>query len=429
MPILILWACLAVVALIALYLFKITQSQPVPDAYPAWDVDLAFALSVLTTPEWAAILWTSTGLGTAEDLPVILNMDPTPAGAAIELLMPMGGSVTTWQKQAETLAASLGVPQVKVTDALRGCLVLSLIVNDTLAEPTPVPRAEYSDLDAIPCGITDTGEIWTMPVLGRHILYSGVSGSGKSSAVWALIAGLGPAIRSGLVELWGIDPKQVELEPGRDLFSRLVMSADETAVDLLTELVEVMDTRLEIMAASGVRRHIPNMGEPLIVAWLDEVLMLTAFGPDVTVRKESDKLIRRLLSQGRAAAIVLIPCTQDPSKEVMGWRQMVTTRIGLRMDESGQTAMVLGASARDNGAHCDTISQTTPGVAYVGEDGTPGFNRVRAYHVSDADIADLVKWYAPTCRHPGCDVRTWDNAHLVRHQGPSHQPIRLRSAR
>jgi S-DNA-T family DNA segregation ATPase FtsK/SpoIIIE len=39
------------------------------------------------------------------------------------------------------------------------------------------------------------------------VLTVGVTGAGKESVIWAIIAGLVPFIRAGLVNLWVIDPK------------------------------------------------------------------------------------------------------------------------------------------------------------------------------------------------------------------------------
>jgi S-DNA-T family DNA segregation ATPase FtsK/SpoIIIE len=78
-------------------------------------------------------------------------------------------------------------------------------------------------------------------------------------------------------------------------------------------------------------------------------------------------------------------------------RDLFPTRIALRLTERGQVDMVLGDGARERGAHCDRIPRTTPGVGYVLEDGHREPVRVRAGHVTDADIASMRDTYpAPT---------------------------------
>ena len=90
----------------------------------------------------------------------------------------------------------------------------------------------------------------------------------------------------------------------------------------------------------------------------------------------------------------MIAAIQDPSKDTLPVRQLFTVRIGLRLTEASQTAMVLGQGARDAGAECDLIPDTTPGVGYVMIDGTAEPQRVRAFNVTDTDIADLVTRFA-----------------------------------
>ena len=126
---------------------------------------------------------------------------------------------------------------------------------------------------------------------------------------------------------------------------------------------------------------------------IDEAASLTAYVSDRKVKTEVEHLLGMLLSQGRAIGVSVIAAVQDPSKEVMALRQLFPTRIGLRMSEPTQVAMVLGQSARDRGARCDQIPDTTPGGGYIAEDGTAELVRVRAFNVTDADIDQLATHY------------------------------------
>jgi S-DNA-T family DNA segregation ATPase FtsK/SpoIIIE len=91
----------------------------------------------------------------------------------------------------------------------------------------------------------------------------------------------------------------------------------------------------------------------------------------------------------------VIAAVQDPSKDVLPLRQLFPTRIALRLTEPSQVAMVLGDSARDRGALCDRIPDSLPGVGYVAEEGSSQLVRVRAFHVTDEDIARLCHDHAP----------------------------------
>ena len=70
-------------------------------------------------------------------------------------------------------------------------------------------------------------------------------------------------------------------------------------------------------------------------------------------------------------------------------RNLFSTRIALRLDESDQVDMVLGDGARDRGALADQISPLPyvgARVGYVRLEASPDPVRVRAAYVADADI-------------------------------------------
>ena len=85
----------------------------------------------------------------------------------------------------------------------------------------------------------------------------------------------------------------------------------------------------------------------------------------------------------------VVGALQDPRKDVISLRNLFSTRIALRLDESDQVDMVLGDGARDRGALADEISplpEIGAGVGYVRLEASPDPVRVRAAYVTDADI-------------------------------------------
>ena len=73
----------------------------------------------------------------------------------------------------------------------------------------------------------------------------------------------------------------------------------------------------------------------------------------------------------------VVAAIQDPSKEVLPFRDLFPARIGLRLAEAAQVDLVLGDGMRDRGALYDRIPQSLPGVGYVVIDGGPTPIRVR----------------------------------------------------
>ncbi|MGY1869835.1 FtsK/SpoIIIE domain-containing protein [Nocardia gipuzkoensis] len=376
--------------------------QPAGDAgevAAAAPVELRTAVFVIADPQQRPRMFLALKLGSVETgFPVLEDWVYTDYGLQVDLLMLSGQTRNDWSKDEtrDALCQVLGVEDVRVVFPHPGVVRLELRVFDTLATTAAVPSpAGVVDLEAVPVGVTEDFDTWRVRVLYGHTLVAGATGSGKGSVLWSIIAALGPAIKAGLVDLYLADPKGgAEFGKGENrLFVRFATD-NTTILAMLAEAVDLMRERLARMRAAGLRKIVPSTDEPLILIIIDEAASLSSYATREE-QQEFRRLTGLLLSQGRAAAVSVIAALQDPSKETMPNRQLFPVRIGLRLDEPTQNAMVHGQGARDRGARCDEISDRTPGVGYVGEDGTTDFVRVRAFYVSDDDIDALVDAYSP----------------------------------
>ncbi|WP_433592540.1 FtsK/SpoIIIE domain-containing protein [Nocardia sp. CA-145437] len=392
---------LLVGALAVLLLFRRTsRSVPFEREVAAAPLELQTAVKRLADNGFRHRILAALKLGSPEKgYPRLIWWDYTNQGLEAHLMVLGGQSTSDWTGKdiLDAWAHALMVPKVTAYTPEPGHIRLQVRTSDALAAPATLPAAVPDDVDlrAVPAGLGEDLSPWLVPILYTHLLIAGATGSGKGGVVWAIVNGLGPAIRSGLVDLWCIDPKGgVEFGPGEDLFVRFAYSTAEDALALLREAVEVMRERQAALHAKRIRKHVPTPAEPLIVIIIDEAASLSSYAPR-EIRNEFEELHGLLLSQGRALAISVIGCVQDPSKDTMPQRQLYPYRVGLRLDEPGQVGMIFGAGARDRGARCDEIPDTTPGVAYVEQDGSSRISRVRAFLVTDDDVPELVERYAP----------------------------------
>ncbi|MEU7634335.1 FtsK/SpoIIIE domain-containing protein [Nocardia sp. NPDC049220] len=364
-------------------------------------LELRTAVFVFAEIQQRAHMWKALRLGSIETgFPPIEDWVYTDHGLRVDLLMLAGQSSADWNSETacDAMAAILAVPEITVSFPHPGGVRLDLRVFDTLSAPValpPVGTLGSVDLEAVPVGVTEAHDVWRLRVLYGHILLAGATGAGKGSVLWSILAGIGPAIRDGLVDVLMADPKGgAEFGRGEDrLFTRFATDTT-TILALLREAVETLRDRLAHMRSAGVRKHIPTVDEPLILIIIDEAASLSAYA-EREDQIEFKRLMGVLLSQGRAAAVSVIAALQDPSKETMPVRQLFPVRIGLRLDEPTQVAMVHGQGARARGARCDKISTDTPGVGYVGEDGSTEFVRVRAFWVCDDTADAIVDAYSP----------------------------------
>jgi S-DNA-T family DNA segregation ATPase FtsK/SpoIIIE len=349
---------------------------------------------------------TITQRGKPDADPLVPVLGSVHIGAAVDTLVVrllVGQSVKTWEAQVDGLAAAFGAHHVTIepgpVDAGRGRdIVIRVRHHDALATPIPLPRPPLDTpvvrLAHVPVGVTERGSEWTLPVAGRHILVGGATGAGKGSVLWSVVAGLAPGIKAGLIAVRCLDPKGgMEFAAGAPLFDRFAHDPD-SILAVLRETTATMLARAQRLRGT-TRTLRPSRAEPHIVLLVDELATLTAYA-ERKQRAEVEQLLGLWLAQGRAVGVSVIAAVQDPSKDVVALRQLFPVRVGLRMTEASQTAMILSTAAHQQGARCEDIPDTTPGVGYVLTEGNTTVQRVRAFHVTDADIA----WLAHTFSRP-----------------------------
>ena len=321
-------------------------------------------------------------------LPLLRSVRCTPGGEVISVRMVSGQIPDDYANASERLAHTFGVRQVKATPGPRPDLVtLTLLRGDpltTTVPPLPVPAAP--DFTALPVARQEDGEVFGLRLYGTQVLVVGATGSGKGSVIWSLVHALAPGVSSGLVRLWGIDPKGgMELGIGRPMFARFAATDPAAMADLLDDAAAEAQRRAARLAGT-TRQHLATVDEPLIVLVIDELANLTAYLTDRQLKERIKAALGVVLSQGRAVGVHVVAAIQDPRKEVLPARGLFPTRIGLRLSEPGEVDMVLGDGMRDRGALCDRVRTDQPGVGFVVLDGDPSPMRVRFSYLDDDTI-------------------------------------------
>ncbi|MCF6470470.1 cell division protein FtsK [Nonomuraea sp. MG754425] len=315
----------------------------------------------------------------------------------VAVRMLKGQSVKDWADRLDHLAQGFGSASCRVALSRGGRLTLTFPRYDPLAERIPaLPAPDSPTVGPVEIGKQEDGQPWLLKVHGTHVLVAGATGAGKGSIIWSTIRGLLPAVHAGLVEIWALDPKLMELSYGRALFGDRYAATPEDCADLLDQAVSVMQKRATRFA--GVQRsHTPTVDDPFVLVVVDEVAFLTAYQSDRELRRRISAALATLTTQGRAVGVGVLAALQDPRKEVMNIRNLFPDKIALRLDESEQVDMVLGDGARDRGALADHISPIPglgAGVGYVRLETSPDPIRVRAAYVSDTDIRAMADAFA-----------------------------------
>ncbi|MGW7481537.1 FtsK/SpoIIIE domain-containing protein [Nonomuraea muscovyensis] len=330
-------------------------------------------------------------------LPKLGKITCTSWADQVTVRMLNGQAVKDWADRSDNLAHGFGASSCRVSVLKGGRLRLTFPRCDPLATPLPaVPIPETPTVGPIKVGKQEDGQPWLLKVHSTHVLVAGATGAGKGSIIWSTIRGLLPAVRAGLVEIWALDPKLMELSFGRALFGARYAADPAGCADLLDDAVKVMQARAARFAGHQ-RSHTPTVDDPFVLVLVDEVAFLTAYQSDKELRRRISAALATLTTQGRAVGVGVMAALQDPRKEVMNIRNLFPDKIALRLDESEQVDMVLGDGARDRGALADQISprpELGAGVGYVRLETSPDPIRVRAAYVSDDDIRDMVAEFA-----------------------------------
>lgn len=348
---------------------------------------------------------------------------PTPAGARLLLTLPSGAH--PGDLDAERVASAMRARRATITHSDLGPrhAVVRLTRDDHLTGLVPLPTITTPvDLAAVPIGIDEDGNPWTLPLRGSHLLIGGVTGSGKGSIIHNLLRSCEPMLLDRSLVAWGVDPKGgMELGMARGTFERLEEADPYAMVDLLEEAGQRMRERALLLAGHH-RTHQPEPGDPHVLVVVDEVANLTAYHPDSRLRSRAKAALGLLTTQGRAPGLTVIAALQDPRVEVLSIRNLFPVRVALRCDEARQVDMILGDGARARGALADQVSEQRPGTGYVARDGSREVLRVRAAFVPDAEVRRVAAAVARARAHASAGAPSQSEGPARAH-ARAHDPV------
>jgi len=253
-------------------------------------------------------------------------------------------------------------------------------------------------------GRCDVYDLATMP----HLLIAGVTGSGKSVCINAIISCLIYRYPPEQLRLLLIDPKMVELG-GYNVLPHLrhpVVTDNRDAATVLKWLVYEMERRYEWLSANGCRnlreynrrvaRGIPILApeseggaaveepeaKPYIVLFIDELADLM-----MTVQNEVERPLAYLAQKARATGIHLVVATQRPSVNVITGliKANFPCRIAFRVASKVDSRTIMDQNGAEtllgNG---DMLFMPPGGSEPV---------RIQGTFVSTEDTERLMEWY------------------------------------
>lgn len=259
-----------------------------------------------------------------------------PSVTKYEIEPAIGVKVSKIVSLSDDIALALAARDIRMEAPIPGKSLIGIEVPNTQVSPVSFweiidAALESSNLLEVPLGRDISGSVCLADLSKMpHLLIAGATGSGKSVGMNVIIVSLLMKAHPDDVKFLMIDPKKVELTMYDDLPHQLapVVTNPRKAAQALNKVVQEMERRYELFAASNVR-NIDSYNEqvetwnqestdtvyeklPKIIVFVDELadLMMVA-------SNEVENAIIRLAQMARAAGIHMIIATQRPSVDVI----------------------------------------------------------------------------------------------------------------
>lgn len=313
----------------------------------------------------------------------VVAVHPGPVITRFELSLAAGVKVSQITNLAKDIARGLSAISVRVVEVIPGKPTVGLEIPNEKREIVSlgeIIKSKTYDEVTSPLALVLGKDISGAPMVADlarmpHLLVGGTTGSGKSTAVNAMVLSLLYKATAEHVRLIMIDPKMLELSVYEGIPHLLapVVTDMKEAANALRWCVAEMERRYQLMAALGVRnlagfnRKIKEAREakepirdPLLMKMLgpegnaDEVPFLEPLPFIVVivdeladmmmiVGKKVEELIARLAQKARASGIHLILATQRPSVDVITGliKANIPTRIAFQVSAKVDSRTIL----------------------------------------------------------------------------------------
>ncbi len=218
-----------------------------------------------------------------------------------------------------------------------------------------------------------------------HIFVAGVTGSGKTVCLYSMLVSLLATLSPDQLQLALIDPKGTEMSAFGNipqLFGRMVAKSVVDAAEILTGLVEEMDSRNRLFTELGVR----NIDEASEKTGMPRIVLVVEELADLFMQsRELETPLVRLAQKSRSAGIHLILATQRPDAATFSGllRSNIPVRIALRVQKRTESKIIL-----DQGGAEALLGK---GDMLVRLTDRPKLVRVHGANIGNSEIAAAIK--------------------------------------
>jgi S-DNA-T family DNA segregation ATPase FtsK/SpoIIIE len=256
--------------------------------------------------------------------------------------------------------------------------------------------------DSVHLGVDERGKDVRVRLVERHLLIGGEPGAGKSVALNLIVAHAALSIDCRLVL---IDGKRVELGLWRACAEAFVGPSITDGIETLKRLQSEMDSRYDVLLASGRRKITRGSGPRVVLIVVDELAYFSATVGETKQQKEFTTLLRDLVARGRAAGLIVVAATQRPSADIVptSLRDLFGYRWAFRCSTGASSDVILGHGWANQGYTAAAIDPAARGVGWLIADGGQP-RRMKAAYLTDDHVTALAAEAAQLRRaHGGAD--------------------------
>jgi S-DNA-T family DNA segregation ATPase FtsK/SpoIIIE len=354
----------------------------------------------------------------------VVEVHPGPVITRFELRPAPGVKVAQISHLAKDLARALSAVSVRIVEVIPGKSTMGLeIPNESreLVTLGEIIKSKAYDEMGSSLALVLGKDIGGNPVVADltrmpHLLVGGTTGSGKSTAINAMVLSLLYKSTAEHVRMIMIDPKMLELSVYEGIPHLMVpvVTDMKQAANALRWCVAEMERRYQLMAAAGVRnlagfnrkvkelaeagtpmrdplelRRLPPDGDPDSVAVVEPLPFIVVIVDELAdlmmiVGKKVEELIARLAQKARASGIHLILATQRPSVDVITGliKANIPTRIAFQVSAKVDSRTILDQSGAEALLGHGDMLFLQPGTSLP--------VRVHGAFVSDAEVHRVV---------------------------------------
>lgn len=346
-----------------------------------------------------------------------------PAVTKYEIQPATGVKVSKIVGLSDDIALALAAKDIRIEAPIPGKAMIGIEVPNSEVSMVSFRdviegQVKSDKLLDVPLGRDIAGNV-AMADLSKmpHLLIAGATGSGKSVGINGIITSLLLKAKPNEVKLMMIDPKMVELNIYNGIPHLLtpVVTKPKKAAQALHKVVQEMERRYELFAASGTRNmagyndYVKKKNQekkeavlplPYIVVIVDELadLMMVA-------SNDVEDAITRLAQMARAAGIHMILATQRPSVDVITGviKANIPSRIAFAVSSGTDSRTIIDS----NGAE-KLLGRGDMLYQPMGENKP---SRVQGAFISDEEVEAIVEF-----------VKNQQEANYVEEMIPKEEP-------